>query len=155
VTPADLRRMAAELDQRGKALLKEHKPTEAAEAFALAEVYETAASEMERIAGGKGLPAPKRLGSLKGMTPGQMDKRARAIAGAHADKSKDPFLKALKKSDWRSMNRYATERLGISPASLTLYRQGKHPVPPAIAKQVKDDLGLPADSRTWPAGVAT
>jgi hypothetical protein len=147
--------MAAELDDRGRALLKERKSTEAAEAFALANVYEHAAAEMERIAGATGLPSPKRLGTLKGMTPGQIDKRARAIAGAHADKSKDPFLKALKKTEWRSMNRYARERLGISPAALTLYRQGKHPVPPAVAKQVKEDLGLAADSRTWPAGVAS
>ena len=146
--------MAAELDERGKALLKERQPTEAAEAFALAEVYETAATEMERIANASRLPKSKRLDSLLGMTPGQMDRRARAIAGAHADKTKDRFLQAIKKSEWRSMNRYARDRLGISPAGLTLYRQGVHPVPPAIAARVKEDLGLPADKRTWPKGVA-
>jgi hypothetical protein len=146
--------MAADLDARGRALLQEHKPVEAAEAFALAEVYEAAATEMERLASASRLPKSKRLDSLIGMTPGQIDRRARAIAGAHADKTKDRFLQALKKSEWRSMNRYARDRLGISPAALTLYRQGVHPVPPAIAALVKADLGLPSDKRTWPKGVA-
>jgi hypothetical protein len=156
VTPEKLRKKAAELDEEGKALLEKREPAEAAFKFAMAEVYETAADEMERIAAsrGKRLPAAKRLASLKGMTPGQIDKRARAISGARADRAKDPFLKAIKKAGFRSMNSYARERLGISPGMLTLYRQGKHPVSPTVAKQVFEDLGLPADKRTWPAGVA-
>lgn len=66
--------MAAEFDDKGRALLAERRPTEAAEAFALAQVYETAAEEMERLARLKDLPGkspPRTLRTMDIDTRGQ------------------------------------------------------------------------------------
>lgn len=86
---------------------------------------------------------PERLNArVKGMTPEQRMSRAQAISQAKAKRTKDKFLKAVSKSQWKSANRYARERLGISPGMLTGYKDGEYAVPEAINTKIEADFEM-------------
>lgn len=76
---------------------------------------------------------------MSGMTEEQKAARAHAIAKSKAD---DRFARAVQKSSWKTMGRYATERLGKSPGMLTHYRQGANPVPDDVRDKIWDDFKL-------------
>lgn len=102
-----------------------------------------------------GLPFAKRSGNVddQAMTAAQRDRRGAAIAHAHAEKSGDPFLKAVAASQWKSQARYAEERLGIGGATMTDYRKGAYAIPRKLAEKIEKDLGIPADETSWPGGL--
>lgn len=88
----------------------------------------------------RALQNAKQSGKVGGMTSVQAADRAQAISKAKA--GKDEFLKAVSKSKWRSMNRYARQRLKKSPGMLTAYRQGTYPVPQDIQAKIFEDFGM-------------
>jgi|ERR1043166_7409761 hypothetical protein len=77
------------------------------------------------------------------MTKAQKRERGYDVALAKAIKSRQPIRIAIAKSKWRTLRRYAKERLGgISESTLSKYLSSKEKnVPPAeIADRVKEDL---------------
>jgi hypothetical protein len=100
------------------------------------------------------LPSAHSSGNLSAameLTPAQLARRGRAIARSRA--GDDKLLLAINGSKWGSQERYARERLGISPPSLQAYRDGKRPCPKAVADLVMADFGLPASF--WRKGVVS
>lgn len=77
-----------------------------------------------------------------GMTESQLMKRGAAIAAAAAETG-DELQRAVVKSRWKSLARYARDRLQISPGSLTGYRLKKRACPRRVADLVLKDLGVP------------
>jgi hypothetical protein len=149
VTPAELRRLAAELDARGKRLLDSGKASEAAAAFVQAETYEAAAAEMERLVRSRGLPSgnnPRMISGEK-VTAAQLKRRGAAVARGRAAKGGRPVAIAITSSEWGNITRYAKERLRISQPALSRYIRGSLPCPRFVADAVKADFGL--DYRVW------
>lgn len=149
MTPDELRRQADELDARGKQLLADGQPKEAAAAFLQAEVYDAAADEMERLAKVRGLPVRNnpRILSGKNVTTSQLKRRGAAVARGWAAKGGSPVAAAITASDYKTLTRYAKDRLGISQPALSRYISGGLPCPRFVADAVKDDFGL--DHRVW------
>ena len=83
---------------------------------------------------------PDRVGD--GMTETQLMKRGAAIAAAAAEGG-DALQVAVVKSRWKSLARYARDRLQVSPASLTGYRLKKRGCPRRVADLALKDLGIP------------
>lgn len=88
----------------------------------------------------KGLPSAPKTVKQTGMTSAQLRDRAGTIGAAK--KPRDKFQQALKASKWRSANRYARERLKISPGMLSRYRKGDFDVPDEVAAKILADFGL-------------
>ena len=83
---------------------------------------------------------------IHGVTQAQIDRRGRAIARAKA--GTDRLLLAIVKSQWKTQGRYATERLGVTAASLSAYRKGITPTPRGVADAAKADFGI--GDAYWP-----
>jgi hypothetical protein len=146
VTAEHLRALADQLDAEALAEARAGRIDIAALKGMDAEKFRRTAAEMERVARGEPLPEvgvlpnAKQSGKVGGMNSVQAADRAQAISKAKA--GKDPFLRAVSKSKWRSMNRYARQRLKKSPGMLTAYRQGTYPVPDDIQSKIFEDFGL-------------
>lgn len=89
--------------------------------------------------------------NLQSVTGAQLERRGKAIAKAKASKSDDRLWKAIVQSRWGSQERYAKERLKVSPGSLSAYRSGNTPVPRAVVRQVEKDFDIGADY--WPGSI--
>jgi hypothetical protein len=98
----------------------------------------------------QGLQAIDPSGNLQQMTGAQLERRGKAIAKGHAAKSGDPLWKAITASKWGSQERYARDRLGVSPGSLSAYRSGATPCPRSVAQRIEKDLGVGLDYWTAP-----
>jgi hypothetical protein len=77
------------------------------------------------------------------MTPEQIARRGRAVSAAVAAKSKDPLLKAIAASQWRTQANYALRRLKITSQALSQYRTGVRSTPRYVAIAVEKDFGIP------------
>jgi len=122
----------------------------AAELHALADLLDGASRALEERAG---LQETESSANLRDVTPAELEHRGRQIAKGWAKKSKDRLWKAITQSKWGSQERYARERLGKSPASLSSYRaKGGTPCPRTVADRVRADFGIGDDY--WPNGVA-
>lgn len=99
----------------------------------------------------EGLAEAESSASLQPVTGVQLQRRGKAIAKAHAAKSKDRLWQAIVASKWGSQERYARERLKVSPGSLSAYRSGATPCPRPVAAKVLADFGIGEDY--WPADV--
>lgn len=99
------------------------------------------ASELERLS------ASERSDTLfnEHMTPQALKNRNVAISGA---RSPGGLGKLVREKFDISLNVYA-KKIGISPGSLSLYVNGKQPVPPRVFERIKRDVGFD----TWPAGI--
>jgi hypothetical protein len=107
----------------------------------LAAIAEQAADILEAGEGAPPLQNTKQSRKMVGMTSAQRRERAGAIGMAQAEPG-DAFQAAVQASKWKSANRYARERLKVSPAMLSRYRAGDYTVPEHVAKMVAADLGL-------------
>lgn len=144
MTPDQLRAKAAEHDAAGERAVEVGDARLAAREFERAELYREVAAEMER------LPRAKRSANVDAVTSAQLRDRGLAIARSRA--KRDPFKRALVERGW-SLRRYAAH-LSISPAQLVNYRSGAHPIPRKLAETAARELGVPATTDTWPAGLA-
>lgn len=135
-TPAELRAAADLLEERVVLAVRRGwhvRATElAAEAVLLREEAEAASV----------LPNTKRRAKVTGMTDAQKADRAGAIAKARTRGTRDRLQRAIQASEWKTHNRYARERLSISPGMLTGYKNGTYPVPSGIADLVRLDFKL-------------
>jgi transcriptional regulator with XRE-family HTH domain len=108
----------------------------------LARTYERMAKLLRAMAQALPIANSKRVRDSGGVTQEQLEDRAKAISQAYARRKGDAFLRAVADSEWRSMRTYATDRLGVSPATLTGYRNGRAPVPAEVAAKVWADFRL-------------
>ena len=117
-----------------------------------AELYREMAAELVRLKK-TALPDFKSSDNLREMTGAQLQRRGRAIAASKNAKTKDKLLRAITASQWGSQERYAKERLRISPPSLAAYRNGTTACPATVAAKVLADFGIGHDY--WPLGVVS
>lgn len=136
MSPADLRALADSLEAEGIQLSADGDTHAAALKLAQAIRHRKTADELDR------LQNTKHARKVSGMTAEQKADRAGAIARARTRGTRDPLQKAIQRSDWRTHNRYARERLGISPAMLTRYKAGDYPVPARIRDLIRLDFAL-------------
>lgn len=103
-----------------------------------------AAAERERLLNEPGLQNAKQRGRVGGkMTAAQKADRALAISEARTRGQDEDSLQAkIQASEWKTHNRYARERLGISPGMLTRYKAGDYPVPRNIQDLIRLDFGI-------------
>lgn len=97
------------------------------------------------------LQPAKSSGSLQPMTDAQLARRGRSIARGKSKGTKDRLWKAIVASKWGSQERYAPERLRVSPPSLNAYRKGDTACPRRVADLVNEDFGI--GHEYWPKGV--
>jgi hypothetical protein len=155
VTPEIWRERAAEYDRRAQAAAEKGDPVEAL-VFARAALHATIVAEKleeERAAKGRGLPARNtpRIMSGRKVTAAQLKRRGAAVARGWAAKGGSLVSKAITSSDYKTLSRYAKERLKISQPALSRYISGSLACPQFVADAVKQDFGL--DHRVWPKGV--
>lgn len=84
---------------------------------------------------------------------GVQRRRAHSIAIARAlhpgrGRRRSAVALAIVSSDWRTITRYARERLGVSQPALSMYMSGDRMVPPEVADCVRGDFGL--GDEAWP-----
>ena len=129
MNPRQLRRQAAKERERAAYHLKR------------AALLEQTAEELERL-------QPTDMSGMfnEHMTPEEVRARNVAISAA---KATDDLAKLVRAKRKMSLNAYARE-LKISPGSLSLYKNGRLPVPRHVYEKVKRDTGFTA----WPAGIA-
>lgn len=80
------------------------------------------------------------------MTPAAIEARNKAISQTKG--RGDPLIEAIHKAGWSGLNAYA-EHLGMSPGSLSAYRNGVRPIPRKWFDRIKKDLRY----TDWPKGV--
>ena len=147
MTPAQLRRKAADLDRDGEALIKAGKPKEAAQFLLEAEYYEAAAAEMERRGIGA-LPLRGRVqrGSTKGMV-----NAARVRMSMAADAVPDELVAKANAAGYTL--RSLAEAVKCSHAVLSQARRGKRSLRRAIVEDIERLIGFKAIRANWPGGI--
>lgn len=135
--PEDYERRARELDAEAERTARAGDIKGSVALAIEAEHLRRAAAELRQV-----LPNTKRRGNVTKMTDAQKADRALAIGKARTRGSKDRLQQSIQKSVWKTHNRYARERLGISPGMLTGYKNSSYPVPSRIADLIRLDFGL-------------
>ena len=82
------------------------------------------------------------------VTDAQLARRGASVARAAAVKSGHPVALAIAASPWKTLTKYASQRLRKSQAALSRYILGTLETPPEVADQVRRDFGLGDD--VWP-----
>jgi transcriptional regulator with XRE-family HTH domain len=141
VTPADLRKKAADLEARGDALLKAGKPDQAAKCYVDAEMYGAAAAEMERL---------QRL-TQRGSKDRMVANAARLRMSQGADAVPDELVAKANAAGYTL--RSLAEAVKCSHAVLSQARRGKRSLRRAIVEDIERLIGFPATRANWPGGI--
>lgn len=72
---------------------------------------------------------------------------------AKGQKRGDKFLQAITKADFTQKT--LAEKLDIAPALLSMYRQGKRPIPRERAEEIERLTGWKATARNWPGNIVS
>jgi hypothetical protein len=141
------RRIAADLDARATALLKQGDRKGALALFEEATKWLAVAEERDRLTVGN---QPVMVSDK--VTHTETARRGASVALTSAKKSGHPVRMAIAASEWKTVTKYAAKRLKRSQAALSRYLTDDEETgletPPEVADQVRKDFGLGDD--VWP-----